>query len=61
MRPMQQRYADGAAFVLQNFVEVWTRIVNAPGNIQGASCEEVAIAKNKENRGGAMEVQCDGK
>jgi hypothetical protein len=41
--------------------EVWTRIVTAPGTLQGASCEQVAIHQNEESGSGKVEVQCDGK
>lgn len=41
--------------------EVWTRIVTAPGTMQGVSCEQVAAAANEESGGGGVEVQCDGK
>ena len=38
--------------------EIWTRIVTAPGTMQGASCEEVV---NEISEGDVLEVQCDGK
>lgn len=41
--------------------EIWTRIVDAPGTMQGTSCEQVAISENEKNGGGKIEVQCDGK
>eukprot|EP00804_Cyclotella_cryptica_P002130 CCRYP_006541-RA/>CCRYP_006541-RA protein AED:0.04 eAED:0.04 QI:235/1/1/1/0.83/0.71/7/828/1739 len=41
--------------------EIWTRIVDAPGTMQGTSCEQVSISENEKNGGGKMEVQCDGK
>ncbi|KAL7537019.1 hypothetical protein ACHAXR_007540 [Thalassiosira sp. AJA248-18] len=44
-----------------NGLEIWTRIVQAPGTPQGLTCEEVANAQNEENGGGQMEVNCDGK
>ena len=42
-------------------LEIWTRIVQAPGTAQGLTCEEVATSQNEENGGGPMEVSCDGK
>lgn len=41
--------------------EVWTRIVNAPGTIQGASCEQVSLTENEASGGGKIDVSCDGK
>ncbi|KAL9186464.1 hypothetical protein ACHAXT_005702 [Thalassiosira profunda] len=42
-------------------LEIWTRVVQAPGTPKGKTCEEFAEAQNVENGGGPMEVQCDGK
>ena len=42
-------------------VEVWTRIVQSPGLYQGLTCEQVSAAENEANKGGKMDVQCDGK
>jgi len=44
-----------------NGLEIWTRIVQAPGTPQGQTCEEVSIEQNRVNGGGQMEVNCDGK
>lgn len=44
-----------------NGLEIWTRIVQAPGTPQGMTCEEVAMEQNEANGGGEMEVNCDGK
>ena len=44
-----------------NGLEIWTRIVQAPGTPQGQTCEEVSIEQNRINGGGEMEVNCDGK
>ncbi|KAL7549524.1 hypothetical protein ACHAWF_012786, partial [Thalassiosira exigua] len=42
-------------------LEIWTRIVQAPGTPQGLTCEEVAEKQNEANGEGQMEVNCDGK
>ena len=42
-------------------LEIWTRVVQAPGTAKGLTCAEVATAQNEENVGGQMEVNCDGK
>ena len=42
-------------------LEIWTRIVQAPGTPQGQTCEEVSVEQNRINGGGQMEVNCDGK
>jgi len=52
---------ESNADVTLSGTEVWTRIVQSPGTSTGATCEEVSISENENNKGEKMEVQCDGK
>jgi len=42
-------------------LEIWMRVVQAPGTPHGMACVEVAEEQNKDNGGGPLEVNCDGK
>lgn len=55
---LSQCNQHGTAALSLSGHEVWTRVVTSPGTIQGASCEQVAVATNDS---GNVEVHCDGK